>query len=274
MPLNRAAFYAAARTTPFGGRLTQQNADGTDAILDEWEANWRAKQPIAALAYILATVYHETDGTLRWDIEEYGKGKGKAYGKPAGPYRQIYYGRGPEQLTHLENYERIQKLVVSRRFPGKDIVRHPGQALEKDIAIAIMFEGMFRGISTRGDFTGKALEDYFPANADELPTKDLRSRAVEARRVINGTDKADLIATVFEGFLSALARAELAAPVADNGPAAVAAASVPVDAGSVSLVDSKVVQGGTVASLGGIMAVLGPFIGYISNPGPWGRLGC
>jgi hypothetical protein len=28
MPLNRAAFYAAARTTPFGGRLKQQNVDG------------------------------------------------------------------------------------------------------------------------------------------------------------------------------------------------------------------------------------------------------
>lgn len=273
MTLNRAAFYAAARVTPFGGRLTQQNVDGTNAILDEFEANWANRQPLASLAYGLATVFHETDGTMRWDIEEYGKGKGKKYGKPAGPYKQVYYGRGPVQLTWLANYETMQRLVVARRFPGKDIVRYPKQALEKDIAIAVMFEGMYRGLSTRGDFTGKALEDYFPANADDLPAEELRRRALQARRVINGTDKADRIAEIFESFYAALKKARAAAPAPDNIPAVVEAAKdIPVDTGSASITDSKVVQGGAIATVGGVAAALGPLLGLISNPYALGAL--
>ena len=149
MTFNRAAFYAAARTAPFGGRLTQQKVDGCNAILDVWDAIWAMRQPLAALAYVLATVFHETAGTMRWDIEEIGKGRGRPYGRAAGPFGQVYYGRGPVQLTWLANYEEMQALVVAKRFPGKDIVRRPAQALEKDIAIAILFEGSFVGVSGR-----------------------------------------------------------------------------------------------------------------------------
>lgn len=265
MPFNRAAFYAAARTAPFGGRLTQQNVDGCNAILDEWDANWAARQPVAALAYVLATVFHETAGTMRWDIEEIGKGRGRSYGKPAGPFGQVYYGRGPVQLTWLANYEKMQALVVAKRFPGKDIVRRPAQALEKDIAIAILFEGSFAGVSGRGDFTGKSLDQFFPAGSDSLTGDELRRKAVSARSVINGSDKAVQIASIFGAFLVALRGA--------RGDQPLTAAAMPVvDIGSPTLAGSKVVQGGTVAAVGGLAAALAPLTGAIQSPWAFGTI--
>lgn len=273
MPFNRAAFYAAARTAPFGGRLTQQNVDGCNAILDEWDANWAARQPVAALAYVLATVFHETAGTMRWDIEEIGKGRGRPYGRAAGPFGQVYYGRGPEQLTWLANYERMQALVVAKRFPGKDIVRRPAQALEKDIAIAILFEGSFAGASGRGDFTGKSLDQFFPAGSDDFSAADLRQRAVSARAVINGSDRAVQIATVFESFLVALREARTIVPVAqERGDLTTAAAAPVVDAGSPTLAGSKVVQGGALATVGGLAAALAPLTGAIQSPWAFGTI--
>ena len=56
---------------------------------------------------------------------EIGRGTGRSYGKPAGPYRQIYYGRGPIQITWEQNY----KYITERCFPiiglDADIHRNP-----------------------------------------------------------------------------------------------------------------------------------------------------
>ncbi|WP_342641723.1 hypothetical protein [Rhodoligotrophos ferricapiens] len=61
MTINRETFFAYVRRAPFGGRLTQQQVDGLNAILGAWQA-WPDNKNPRHLAYILATVHHETGG--------------------------------------------------------------------------------------------------------------------------------------------------------------------------------------------------------------------
>ena len=71
----------------------------------------------------------------------------------------------------------------------------PDLALEIDYAVQIMFEGMLRADTGVGDFTGASLEQFFNAKTDD---------PVNARRIINGLDKAQLVAAYHYDFLTAL----------------------------------------------------------------------
>jgi hypothetical protein len=208
--INRTLFYNAVRLNPFGGRLTQQNVDGCGAILDEWERSPLADGDLHKLGYILATAYGET-GTMRWDVRE---------GAPRGETRQSYftrmydvrghrpsvaqqlgntqpgdgakyYGRCPCQITGRRNYT-----LFSQRL-GVDLVNNPDLALEKTVAIAILFEGMFHGL-----FTGRKLADYF--DGQDHPDAEMKRRRIAARAVINGRDKAETFARVAAAFTAAL----------------------------------------------------------------------
>jgi hypothetical protein len=68
---------------------------------------------------------------------------------------------------------------------GVDYVKNPDAVMRMDHAVAIMFEGMLRADSHIGDFTGVSLEDYFNDHSEDW---------INARRVINGTDRAEEIA--------------------------------------------------------------------------------
>lgn len=180
--IDRGKFFTAARARPFGGRMSQKQVDGCNAILDAWEARpdftdrrW--------LAYMLATTKHETAHTMQ-PVEEIGKGKGLAYGIADAQTGQTYYGRGYVQLTWKTNYAKMAALT------GADLVNHPELALEPKLAALIMFEGMKGGL-----FTGVGLPRYFDHDTDE---------PVNARRVINGIDKAAEIAAIHRDFLAAL----------------------------------------------------------------------
>lgn len=165
--------------------LTGKNVSGFDFILKEAEDR---KVPLWSLAYILATVYHETAATMQ-PIAEYGKGRGKKYGKP-GKYSKAPYGRGYVQLTWDYNYEHADKELNLKGELLKDF----DLALKPEIAVQILFEGM-----KEGWFTGKSLRDYID-NVDEADKEDLREFA-NARKVINGTDqqiKIGQYALVFE----------------------------------------------------------------------------
>lgn len=170
--INRSFFFSQVRLSLFSGSLRQSQVDGLTAILDEWEAS-HARRDDRWLAYMLATAHHETDRTMQ-PIEEYGKGKGRAYGNPDPATGLRYYGRGFVQLTWKPNYERMSAVV------GVDLVRKPERALELPVATTILFTGMIKGM-----FTGKKLADYFSPGVESWRN---------ARRIINGTDKADLIA--------------------------------------------------------------------------------
>jgi putative chitinase len=181
MAIDRAKFFSAARQKPFGGSFDQSEVDGLNAILDAWEA--LPPVDMRHLAYELGTAFHETAMTMQ-PIPEWGKGAGHPYGHPDPVTRKVYYGRGYVQLTWKANYETMSHIV------GADLVNQPDLALEPDIAAKIMFEGMERGL-----FTGKKLSDYFTAE---------KSDWINARRIINGLDKAQAIALYSQEFMEAL----------------------------------------------------------------------
>ena len=169
--LNRAAFYAAVRASLFSGRLKASQVAGMGAIFDAAPSLLGT----TSLGYALATTFHETARTMQ-PIEEYGRGKGRAYG-PTG-----FWGRGFVQLTWETNYAkattRLRQLGLLRA--GEDLVKTPKLAMRLDLAAPILFVGM-----AEGWFTGKKLADYFGGG---------RYDPVGARRIINGTDKDELIA--------------------------------------------------------------------------------
>jgi len=181
-PLNRNFFFAQVRRTLFSGNLRQSQVDGLNAILDGWEAKY-ADADDRWLAYALATTYHETDQTMQ-PIEEYGKGRGLPYGKSDPETGQVYYGRGFVQLTWKKNYQTMSDLL------NVDFVNHPELTLDLDNATNILFIGM-----TKGLFTGKSLGNYFNGSTDDW---------VNARRIINGVDKAQAIAMYGHNFYSAI----------------------------------------------------------------------
>jgi putative chitinase len=180
--INRGFFFTHIRRMMFSSVLQQSQVDGMNAILNGWEAKY-ADSDDRWLAYALATTYHETDQHMQ-PIEEYGKGQGRPYGKPDPATGKIYYGRGFVQLTWERNYKTMSDLL------GVDFVDQPERALDLDNATAIMFTGMLKGL-----FTGKSLGDYFNRTKEDW---------VNARRIINGVDKARAIAMYGHNFYSAI----------------------------------------------------------------------
>ena len=194
MPINRAKFFDVIRINLFV-RISASQLKGMESIITEWDRLPGVYTDKRHLGYMFATAYHETASTMQ-AINEYGKGKGRPYGKKIKmsgvPYispDRLYYGRGKVQLTWYENYQLMGRLL------GIDLLNNPELALNDEIANKIMFEGMMKGSSSFGDFTGKCLEMYFNENIDD---------PLNARRIINGKDKAALIAGYHRKFLEAL----------------------------------------------------------------------
>lgn len=171
-------FFAAVKAVT--GKLDQVQVDTINQLL-AGAAHW----PVSWLAYGLATAWHEARFK---PIPEWGRGKGRAYAKP-GKYGQPQYGRGLVQLTWDFNYEWADKALGL----NGSLLRNFDRALEPDIAARILILGM-----ETGAFTGKGLRKYFTG---EVGTS---AQFREARRIINGMDKADLIAGHAEKFQAAL----------------------------------------------------------------------
>jgi hypothetical protein len=179
--MDRSAFYDRMRDD--FGTLSQSQVDGTEALLNEGE---KRQLPMNQLAYILSTSWHETAATMM-PIAEYGKGEGHDYGEPCPQYgNQVAYGRGYVQLTWDYNYEKADSECSLNGALLDDF----DLALDPIVASQIIFEGMLEGW-----FTGKSLGDY---------VNDEVTDYVNARRVVNGTDKADLLAGYAEDFEEAL----------------------------------------------------------------------
>ena len=157
--MSYAKFFEAVK--PLFGKFTQDQVEALDFLLIKAQAFTDVKHK----AYFMATIFHETDKTMR-PIVEYGKGKGKPYGKP-GKYLGIPYGRGYIQLTWDDNYEKADRELGLNGSLTKSFER----ALEPEIAAQIAVRGM-----KEGWFTGKKLSDY--------------DNYVSMRKVINGRDRA------------------------------------------------------------------------------------
>ena len=183
----------------FGGELTQSQVDGINATIAGFALYGDAN--INNLAYALATEKHETADTMQPIVERgarayFDKYEGRAdLGNTQKGDGYKFRGRGKVQITGRRNYEFWGKRL------GIDLVGHPELALDEDVAVRLLIEG-----SMLGAYTGKKLPDYIDG-LDEDDAEDLRE-FIAARRVINGTDKAELIAKsalVFERALRAAA---------------------------------------------------------------------
>lgn len=199
--MTRKIFFDAVRASVFRGRLTAGQVAGIEAILDAWERR-PAGGDVRWLAYMLATVFHETAATMQPVREtlaasdeaaatrlESAWARGRL-GSVRTPYwradaeGKYWFGRGLVQLTHKQNYQRMSEET------GIDLVADPARAMEMEVAVAILVAGMEKGL-----FTGRRLADYFRAG---------RSDWVNARKIINGLDRAADVAAVGRAFLAAL----------------------------------------------------------------------
>ena len=190
--MNAEAFFAEARKQ--FGRLSQSQVDGINAILNA--AGGRKRSHVA---YILATAWHETDRTMQPVRETRAGSDAQAVARldrawKAGKLKQVkvpywrfddtgrtWLGRGYVQLTHRDNYRKAAAMV------GVDLLGNPSLAMRADIAARILVEGCEVGL-----FTGKKLADYLPGDY------------VNARKIVNGLDKAFEIARMAEAWEAAL----------------------------------------------------------------------
>ncbi len=192
--MDRAAFFTAVRSSLFGGKLSAEQVKGMEAIIDEWDAQGLTDN--RWLAYMLATAKHETANTMQPVRETLADTDDKAiaileraWSRGQLPWVKSAYwrkdangrswlGRGLVQLTHERNYKMF------------GLEENPDKAMEMATAVKILFEGMKNGV-----FTGKKLSDYFAG-----PKADW----INARRIINGTDRAADIAAIGQKFLKAI----------------------------------------------------------------------
>ena len=159
------------------GKLTQEKLTAIEFILNKLDNSERFNKA-NEYAYILSTIKHETADSFL-PIREFGKGKGKSYGRLY-PNGNVYYGRGYVQITWDYNYKKLGKIL------NVPLYEKPDLALVPDIAYNILEYGTFYGY-----FTGKRLNDYVNEN---------ESNYYSARKVINGLDKAELIKGYAEKF--------------------------------------------------------------------------
>ena len=204
--MDRKIFYDNVRNAPFPNTLTQPQVDGMNVILDEWDK--RGLTVPSWLAYMLATAFHETAHWMQPVIETrraseptnpsvdtaiarldnaFNSGKLKWVKTPY--WRKdadgmSWLGRGFVQLTHKTNYQNAEAKT------GIPCTTQPELMLQAAPAATVMFGGMIGGW-----FTGKKLSDYLGNGKVDF---------VNARRIINGLDRADDIAGYANSFLTAV----------------------------------------------------------------------
>lgn len=211
MTIVRRAFFDRVRHSPFSGRLCALQVAGLEALLSGWEARRTGASEDdspSQLAYVLATAFHETAATMQPVRETLAGSDAEAIARldrayAAGrlssvrtPYwrrdadGKSWLGRGFVQLTHKQNYACLSNLT------GIDLVADPARAMEMDTAVAILIDGM-----RAGSFTGRRLADHFcTGTGKDGPKADWTG----ARRIINGRDRAALVAGYGRAFLAAL----------------------------------------------------------------------
>jgi hypothetical protein len=205
--MNRTTFYDAVRQPLFANKISEKQRLGMDAFFEEWER--QQLTDLRWLAYMLATAYHETARTMQ-PIEEFGRGKKLEYGRKlkmgGGPGRRVpyttpdklYYGRGHTQNTWFENYEKLTK-AAAKAGHNWDFLNKPELLLEMEPSIWATFFAMQTGL-----YTGKSLMQFF---------NDTREDWLNARKIINGLDRAEQIASQARIFFAALQKARAEQPV-------------------------------------------------------------
>lgn len=223
--LNETTLFAYLRRAPFGGRMTEDQVEGIHHILQAWQAHAKPYADLRWLAYIMATAFHETGATMQPVLENLNytsvaglrrvwpkrfptddaaapfvrqprKLANHVYGGRMGNSKPddgwLYRGRGLVQITGRDNYRRMGARL------GLALESNPEQARDAGVSALLLVVGMIEGI-----YTGQRLAQFFNATTDD---------AMGARRIINGTDKAQLIAGHYKAFLGALLAADESTP--------------------------------------------------------------
>jgi predicted chitinase len=165
------------------GKISKEQVAHIDALVRATDG-----LPIRHRAYVLATAWHET-GRFRHTHEIWGPtAQQKKYEPGGAKARELgntmkgdgfrFRGRGYCQLTGRNNYVRASSVV------GVDLVGNPDLAKRPDIAARCIVAGM-----RDGWFTGRKMADF--------------ASFVDMRRVVNGTDRAEMIAGYATAFLRA-----------------------------------------------------------------------
>lgn len=183
MQVDHRKFFISYRNT-FGKIRKTQTALNIDQMLNnltKYSHMYDANAYVEQMAYIAATIHHETGG-------RYSAFKEVRQGRTDTKYRRMirrlqdrywysgYYGRGPVQLTWKRNYKWASEIT------GVDLVKNPDLLLTD---LGLGFEVTIKGMMT-GAFTGKSLPRY--VNYQKVDYTN-------ARRVVNGKDRAALIAS-------------------------------------------------------------------------------
>jgi len=173
--INKKIFFESYKKK-FDNNLSQQEVEDIDTFLSMVSDNI-SNFTTPQWAYVFATTFHETAHTFRPVIEAYWKTED--WRKRNLRYFP-FYGRGYVQITWETNYKKYSDKLKT------DLVKNPNKVLEPKISFYILTDGFKNGV-----FTGKKISDYINNNA-----KDYKN----ARRCINGLDKADTIAEYAKGF--------------------------------------------------------------------------
>lgn len=193
------------------GPLTQQQVDGYNYILAAWEAKFWERTSLPQMCVVLATAYHETAHTMQpiaeignsayftrlYDITGARPDLARRMGnvRPGDGIR--YRGRGFVQLTWFVNYDRATRRLRELKLiePSIDLVANPDMVMQPAIAVLILFIGM-----EEGWFTGKTLD----ATVDDRIDGDEHKDFLASRKIINGTDRDELIAGYAMKYLKVL----------------------------------------------------------------------
>ncbi|MEW6495194.1 MAG: peptidoglycan-binding protein [Cyanobacteriota bacterium] len=131
------------------------------------------------IAYVLATVQHETAHTFKPVKEAFWLDEGWRRRKL---WYFPYYGRGFVQLTHRSNYQKYSNIL------GINLADEPDRVMEPKISLFILIDGM-----AKGRFTGARLGQFVNSSKTDF---------VAARKVVNPGDKAHAIKDLAESWLS------------------------------------------------------------------------
>lgn len=200
MKIDRKKFFAGIRNSPFPGKLKQTQVDGLNVILDAWEKT--GLTDLRWLAYILATPAIETGMRYQpiieaggaayfkrlYDVQGSNPSRARSMGNINPGDGARYRGRGFVQITWKNNYKKYQPSIL--KLFGVDILNNPDKAMIPEVAAYIMVDGMVNGV-----FTGKKLSNYFNSKTTDW---------YNARRIVNGLDKASQIASIAKEFYADL----------------------------------------------------------------------
>lgn len=174
---------------------------GIAAILIYWNQHKELREDFW-LAYVLGTAFHETaqkmypvreglkdndaDSIAYLEAAHKKKGSGPVYWRDT----PSYFGRGYVQITWDWNYQQADEQLGRTKMPASQrFLTNPSLALEVDHSTMITWDGMIDGWFSQSN----CLLRYF------LPGR--KPKWKDARRIINGWDKWETIASYSDTFL-------------------------------------------------------------------------